>query len=106
MSNPDRIARLNALLADAPADSFLMHALALEHLKLGEDTRARSLFEELLSLNPDYVGSYYHLGKLIERIGSVEDACRVYEKGIEKAMAAADRHAAAELRQALDELLS
>ena len=104
MSNPDRIARLNTLLADAPGDSFLMHALALEYVKLGDDYRARSLFEELLAVNPGYVGSYYHLGKLLERIGSVEEACPVYEKGIEKAEAAGDRHAAAELRQALDEL--
>ncbi len=30
-------------------------------------SEARKLFEELLNREPAYVGSYYHLGKLLER---------------------------------------
>ena len=30
---------------------------------------ARQLFEEILEREPEYIGSYYHLAKLLERIG-------------------------------------
>jgi Tfp pilus assembly protein PilF len=81
-----------------------MHALALEHVKLGEDATARNLFEKLLDADPGYVGSYYHLGKLLERTGMLNEAAQAYSRGLEKAAAAKDRHAASELQQALDEI--
>ncbi|MFT4022514.1 MAG: hypothetical protein QM664_01870, partial [Flavihumibacter sp.] len=65
----DRIDKLQAFLAQSPADAFLQHALALEWIKNGEDRRARDLFEKLLAETPTYVGSYYHLAKLLERQG-------------------------------------
>ena len=63
----DRIEKLKEFLQANPADSFLQHALALEYIKLGDDEAARKLFEELLNREPGYIGSYYHLGKLLER---------------------------------------
>jgi tetratricopeptide (TPR) repeat protein len=92
------------LLADTPDDSFLLHALALEHVKLGEDAAARILFEQLLAANPSYVGSYYHLAKLLERCEMYVEAAKVYAQGLEKALHGNDRHAASELRQAMEEL--
>jgi len=80
----DRIEKLKEFLKINPADSFVQHALALEHIKLGDDEQARALFEELLNRQPDYVGSYYHLAKLLERNGKTEEAISVYEKGMEK----------------------
>lgn len=101
----DRITRIKEILKDSPNDSFLKHALALEYIKLNNDTDARQLFEELLSYEPGYVGSYYHLGKLLERIGETQQAIAVYEKGIEMAKAGKERHAMNELQTALDDLL-
>ena len=101
----DRIARIKEILKDSPNDSFLKHALALEYIKLNNDTDARQLFEELLSYEPGYVGSYYHLGKLLERAGETRQAIAVYEKGIEMAKAAKERHAMNELQTALDDLV-
>ncbi|MEQ1678118.1 MAG: hypothetical protein ABL876_15530, partial [Chitinophagaceae bacterium] len=63
----DRISKLKEFLAASPADSFLQHALALEYIKLGDDEQARGLFEEILNREPGYIGSYYHLAKLLER---------------------------------------
>lgn len=101
----DRIARIKEFLKDSPNDSFLKHALALEYIKLGDDNSARSLFEELLSHEPGYVGSYYHLGRLLERAALPGEAIAVYLKGMEMAKAAGDKHAYNELQAALDDLI-
>ncbi len=101
----DRIAKLRELLQGNPSDSFLQHALALEYIKLGDDEMARKLFEELLEMDPSYVGSYYHLGKLFERKNDTAKAIKWYEKGMEKAKAAGESHAWNELKGAYDELV-
>lgn len=100
----ERINKLKAFLEESPGDSFLQHALALEYIKLGDDAEARRLFEKLLQADEDYVGSYYHLGKLLERSGDTEDAVKVYENGMEKAKTAGNQHAYNELRSAWEEL--
>ena len=100
----DRIAKLKEFLIANPADSFVQHALALEYIKLGDDEGARRLFEEILNREPGYIGSYYHLGKLLERIDSTEEAINVYEKGMEEAKKAGDNPAFGELRGAYEEL--
>ena len=100
----DRIARLKEFLAANPADNFVQHALALEYIKLGDDITARDHFEQLLARDPGYVGSYYHLAKLLERNGLTGEAIIIYEKGMEQAKAAGDQHALGELRGAWEEL--
>ena len=100
----ERIEKIKAFLADNPADSFLQHALALEYIKLGDDVQARSLFEDILNREPGYIGSYYHLAKLLERNDKTEEAIKVYEKGMEEAKKAGDNHAFGELRGAYEEL--
>ena len=100
----DRIEKLKEFLKVNPADSFVQHALALEYIKLGDDEQARILFEQLLGRQPDYVGSYYHLAKLLERNGKTDEAIAVYEKGMEETKKAGDNHAFGELRGAYEEL--
>lgn len=100
----DRIAKLKEFLLASPEDSFLQHALALEHIKLGNDEAARELFERILNREPDYIGSYYHLAKLLERNENTEEAIRIYEKGMAEAKKAGDNHAFGELRGAYEEL--
>ncbi|HMT74152.1 MAG TPA: tetratricopeptide repeat protein [Chitinophagaceae bacterium] len=100
----DRMERIKQMLVDMPEDSFLQHALALEYIKLGDDGQARQLFETLLNREPGYVGSYYHLAKLLERNGKEAEAVKVYEKGMEEAKKAGDNHALGELRGAWEEL--
>lgn len=102
--NKERIGKLLEFLAQNPADSFIQHALALEYIKGGDEAQARSLFESLLARDPGYVGSYYHLAKLLERQGDEAGAIRVYETGMEAAKKAGDQHAYGELRSALEEL--
>ena len=101
----DRMAKLKEYLEQNPADSFLLHALALEYVKQGDDEAARRYFEQLLAGEPGYVGSYYHLGKLLERVGEKEKAEETYGTGKKHAKAAGDNHAFNELQGALDDLL-
>ena len=100
----DRVEKLKEFLKESPADSFLQHALALEYIKLGRDADARVLFEEILQREPGYVGSYYHLAKLLERQLEEQEAIYIYKRGMEEAKKAGDNHALNELRMALEEI--
>lgn len=100
----DRILKLKEYLSVNPMDSFLQHALALEYIKLGNDEDARVLFEEILNREPGYIGSYYHLAKLFERMEETDKAIEVYVKGMEEAKKVSDNHAFGELRGAYEEL--
>jgi Tfp pilus assembly protein PilF len=100
----ERIEKLNGFLKDSPDDSFLQHALALEYIKVNDDAAARQLFETLLQREPGYVGSYYHLAKLLERANDINAAIAIYEKGMEEAKKAGDKHAYSELMMAKEEI--
>ena len=100
-----RIRKLQSFLEATPDDSFLKHALALEYVKEGDDAVARNLFEELLAANPNYIGSYYHLGKLLERQDDLTAAVNCYNKGLQLSKEAGDEHAYNELYAALHQLI-
>ncbi len=100
----DRIEKLKEFLKTSPADSFVQHALALEYIKTGSNEAARELFEDILKREPGYVGSYYHLAKLLESTGERDLAVEWYEKGMAAAKAAGDNHAYNELQAAHEDL--
>ena len=99
-----RIEKLLEYLESGGKDSFLQHALALEYIKIGEDAKARELFDEILLREPTYVGSYYHLGKLLERAGEWDKAVTVYRSGMEEAKRAGEDRSYNEMRGALEEI--
>lgn len=101
----DRIERLKAFLKDSPNDSFLRHALALEYIKIGNEADAKQMFENNLAADEAYVATYYHLGKLLERIGAQQDAITIYEKGMQVAKTAGDMHSYNELQAAYEDLV-
>ncbi len=100
-----RIERIIEFLNQQPKDNFLRHALALEYSKIGEDLKARDLFLEILVDSPDYIGSYYHLAKCLERIQDRTGAIEWYEKGMAAAKLAKDNHAYNELQGAYEDLV-
>lgn len=101
----DRINKLQEYLTASPNDSFLQHALALEFIKTGNDQEARKLFEKILEHDPKYVGSYYHLAKLLERNGETEIAIKWYEKGMAAAKQEGDQHSYNELQASYEDLV-
>jgi Tfp pilus assembly protein PilF len=100
----ERIEKLKEFLAASPEDSFLQHALALEYVKIDNDAEAKKLFTAILEREAGYVGSYYHLGKLLERTNEIPLAITTYEKGMVAAKKAGDNHSYNELQGAYEDI--
>lgn len=100
----NKIDQLKEFLKATPKDSFLQHALALEYIKAEDEESAKQLFENILINDSGYVGSYYHLGKLLERINENQAAINVYQTGMKEAKLAKDNHSYNELQAALEDL--
>ena len=100
----NRLEQLFAFLEESPNDPFLLFATAKEYEKLGKETEALDYYLKLVKEQPEYVGTYYHLGKYYERQGQFEEALSIYEKGVVVAEKAGDRHALSELNGAKWEL--
>ncbi len=98
----NRIEKLQSFLTESPDDCFLKHALALEYIKEGKEDVARELFESNLTIDPDYLATYYHLGKLLERKAEFSAALELYKNGAMRAVN--DAHARSELQRAAEDL--
>jgi tetratricopeptide (TPR) repeat protein len=97
----DRLDQLKALLQDKPDDSFLLFAVAKEYEKAGNEALALEWYLKLRTSNPDYVGLYYHLGKLYEELEQSDEAREAYQEGIDLARRLGNHHALSELQGAL-----
>ena len=98
----DRIVKLKEFIAADPKDFFSRHALAMEYIKTGSEEEAIQLLMNIISENPAYIGSYLHLGKLLEKCGNADKALDIYTTGIEEAIKLNDNHARSELQTAID----
>jgi len=103
-TSPTRLQQLLAFYEADPADAFTIYALATEY-RTQEPDRAWEFYQKLLSEHPDYVGTYYHAGKLLEQFHKKEEAEKVYRTGLLVARRAGQQHAASELLQALNQCL-
>jgi Tfp pilus assembly protein PilF len=101
----NRVEKILEFLALQPQDNFLRHALALEYIKIGEEVKAKELFIEILTQSPDYIGSYYHLAKVLEKLAQRQEAIDWYEKGMAAAKLAKDDHSYRELQGAYEDLV-
>ena len=95
-----RIQTLAKAIKEHPEDSFYKFSLALEMLKVGERNKAKVLFQNIAEQDPQYVGVYYHLGKLYVDLQQNEKALKTYTKGIEVAEQKNDEHSKMELQSA------
>ena len=96
----DRLARLKQLLDESPTDDFLLFAIAKEYEAGGDLLAARSHYKQLLRANPEYVGAYYHLGKLHESMENHSEALDQYKRGMTVARQVEDEHSYRELSAA------
>jgi tetratricopeptide (TPR) repeat protein len=95
-----RLDKLFSFLEAQPNDAFLLFAIAKEYESAGDDTNALDYYQKLQTTTPQYVGLYYHLGKLFERKGEPQNALSTYKIGIEVAQKERDFHALSELKGA------
>jgi tetratricopeptide (TPR) repeat protein len=78
----------------------------MEYAKLGRYDEAIAEYRALARNDPDYVATYYQLGKALESRGKVEEAREAYETGIAAATRQGDSHTRDELAGALGMLES
>ena len=96
--HPNRLQKLLDFFETEPNDPFLKYALATEYLNLNETPKALAYYEDLIRNHADYIGTYYHLGKLYEVLERKSDALNTYQMGMMVARKANDGHALAELQ--------
>ncbi len=99
--NQDRLALLLAFFGQDPEDAFTRFAIAREYLKRGEPEQALAFYEKLVADQPDYTGTYYHLGKLYEKLERKDEAAGTYRRGIEAARRQRNLKDLSELQDAL-----
>ena len=95
---------LKAMVAQNPADAFARYGLAMELVKTGQLESGVAEFRALLEHNPNYAAAYFHGGQALEKLGDVEQARQLYERGIEVTGRTGDQHTRSELQAALDML--
>ena len=97
----NRLEILQGMLSQDPNNSFARYGLAMELVKSGNYSEAVSEFQRLLQHDENYAAAYYHGGQAYEKLGDVEEARRIYEKGIEVTTRKGDAHTRSEIEAAL-----
>ncbi|UYZ60641.1 tetratricopeptide repeat protein [Hymenobacter latericus] len=104
-TSPSRLQQLLAFYEEDPNDPFTVYAIATEYRSAGNTDAAWQFYQKLLAEHPDYVGTYYHAGKLKQQLAEASEAEQIFRTGLVVARRAGQMHAASELQQALNQLL-
>ena len=98
----ERIEKLKSFIAADSSDLFSRHALAMEWVKMGDFRSAIQQMEEIINIDDQHLGTYYHLGKTYEKVSLFDKAIEIYEKGIQMAGQLSKQHELRELMGALN----
>jgi tetratricopeptide (TPR) repeat protein len=104
MSTPTRRQKIEAMLVDDPADSFLHYSLAMELEKQGEHEASLAEFRGLMTAASPYVPAFFMAAQQFARLGRIAEARATLREGIEQARAAGNSHAAGEMSEFLASL--
>jgi tetratricopeptide (TPR) repeat protein len=99
-----RLKQLFTFLEKSPKEPFILFAIAKEYEKADASEQALEYYQKIELGTPEYVGTYYHLGKLQEKMGKDAVAFTTYKKGMAIAKQAGDNHSFSELAGAKMEL--
>ena len=100
----DRIALLNEILTQNPADAFARYGLAMEYSKLGEVERALEEFGRLLAADPGYTAGYFMAAQTLAKAERISEARKMLVDGIASAKKTGNSHAQSEMEGMLAEL--
>jgi hypothetical protein len=101
---PSRREKIEALLAQEPADQFLRYGLAIEYDNEGRFDESLGLFQGLASGQPPHVASFFRGAQLLLKLERVKEARGWLRDGIEVARGQGDAHAAGEMSELLASL--
>lgn len=96
--------KIEAMLTENPADTFLRYTLALELDREGAHEASLDQFAELRRLDPKYVPAYFMAAQELARIDRFEEARTLLRDGIERAREQNNLHAAGEMAEFLASL--
>lgn len=96
-----RRAKIEAMLAESPDDTFLRYGLALELEKEGKHDSSLAELGRLMQADPPYVPAFFMAGQQFARLGRIDEARRALREGIEQARAQGNAHAAGEMSEFL-----
>jgi tetratricopeptide (TPR) repeat protein len=104
MSALTRRQKIEAMLADDPADTFLRYSLAMELEKEGNHEASLDRLRALAADQPPYVPAFFRAAQQLASMGRVVEARAFLRDGIEHARRQGDAHAAAEMGEFLASL--
>lgn len=97
----NRVEILKQMVSQDPQNAFARYGLAMEYGKKGDFEQAAAEFRALLEQDGSYAPAYYHGGQALEKLGEIDEARAMYEKGIEVTTRKGDLHTRAEIEAAL-----
>jgi len=97
----DRVGILKQMVAQDATNSFARYGLGMEYVKSGDFSQAIDEFRILLERDNNYAAAYFHGGQALEKLGRIEEARALYEKGVEATTRTGDAHTRAEIEGAL-----
>jgi len=97
----NRLEMLRQMVTQDPKNSFARYGFAMELANSGDLQQAASEFQSLLAQDENYAAAYFHGGQALEKLGQIDAARSVYEKGIEVTTRKGDLHTRAEIEAAL-----
>lgn len=98
----NRLELLKEMVSQDANNSFARYGLGMELANGGALEEGVQEFRALLEHDENYAAAYFHLGQALEKLGDVEQARAVYEKGVEVTTRKGDSHTRAEIEGALN----
>lgn len=98
-----RLEILEQFFHDDPTDPFNIYALALEWQKQNT-SKALHFYSLLLDQHPEYIPTYYQLGKFYQDLNERDKALATFQQGIDHAKRQQAMKALRELQTAYQEL--
>lgn len=96
--------KIEQMLVDEPADTFLRYSLAMELDKEGDHDTSLARLDELTHDATPYVPAFFMAAQQLARLDRVNESRERLRNGIEEARRQGDAHAAGEMSEFLASL--
>lgn len=98
----NRLELLTQMVGQDPNNALARYGLAMEYSNSGDFKKAVAEFGTLIERDENYAAAYFHGGQALEKLGEIDQARALYEKGIEITTRKGDLHTRSEIEAALN----